>query len=112
MGKDLVPQKEINLLIPNLFSIAGISAALNTAKQNINKCKYKQRHRSQNNSVLKFRNASNETTSSAIHEILKNGVAEDSKFLGRYAVSRDVSKNQEVQHKLSSSTSQTYSRRH
>ena len=51
------------------------------------KCKYKERRLSQNNSVLTFRNASNETTSSAIYEIIKNGVADDSKFLGRYAFS-------------------------
>jgi len=51
------------------------------------KCKYKQRSLSQNNSVLKFRKASNKTTSSAKYEILKNGVAEDSKFLGRYVFS-------------------------
>jgi hypothetical protein len=37
--------------------------------------------------VLTFENASNETTSSAIYEIIENGVAEDSKFLGRYTVS-------------------------
>jgi hypothetical protein len=34
-----------------------------------------------------FRNASDETTSSAINEFLKNGVTEDSKFPGRYAIS-------------------------
>ena len=37
--------------------------------------------------MLTFPNASNETTSSSIYEIIKNGVAKDSKFLGRYAVS-------------------------
>jgi hypothetical protein len=37
---------------------------------------------------------------SAIYEILRNGAAGDSKFLGRYAVSRDISKDQEVQHKF------------
>jgi hypothetical protein len=59
-------------------------------------CKHKQRYFSQNNSVLKFRKASNETTPTAIYEILKNGVAEHSKFRGRCAVSRDVWKDQEV----------------
>jgi len=51
------------------------------------KCKYKQRYLSQYNCVLKFRKFSDETTSSALYEILKNGVAEDSKFLGPYAFS-------------------------
>ena len=81
-------------------------------KKMLPNCKYKQRYLSQNNRLLKFRNASDKTTSSASYEILKNGVAEDSKFLGRYAVGRDVSKDQEVQHKLSSLCSRTCSRRH
>jgi len=53
----------------------------------LHKSKYKQQYLSQNNTVLKFRNVWNETTSPAIHEILKNCVAEDSTFLGRYVVS-------------------------
>jgi len=76
------------------------------------KYKYKQRYLSQNNSVLKFRKASDKTTSSASYEILKNGVAENSKYLGRYAVGRDVSKDQEVKQKFSTSISLTRSRRH
>jgi hypothetical protein len=102
----------MKLQISHLFSISGISAAMNIAKKKILKRKYKQRYRSQNNGVLKFRNASNEAACSAIYGVLKNDVAGDSKFLGRYAVSRDVSKDQEVQLKLSSSTSRTCSRRH
>ena len=50
----------------------------------LHKSKYKQQYLSQNNSALNFRNASNETTSPAVHEILKNRVAVDSKFLGLY----------------------------
>ena len=78
----------MDTLISHSFSIEGNPTVLNTAKKDmLHKSKYKQRYFSQNNTVLKFRNASNETTSSAIYEIIKNGVAEDSKFLGRYAVS-------------------------
>jgi len=50
------------------------------------KCKYKQRYLSQNNSLLKFRNVSDETNCTAVNKILKNGVTEDSILLGTYAV--------------------------
>jgi hypothetical protein len=109
LGKHLHRQNKIKPLISHF---SGNPTVLNVAKKRLLKCKYKEQYITQNNSVLKFRNASDETKSSAIYEIIKNGIIGDSKFLRRYDVSRDVSKDQEVQLKLYALSSQTCSRKH
>jgi len=76
------------------------------------KCKFKNIYLFQNNSVLKFRNASDETTSSAIKETLKMAFLKIQNFWDFCCFGLGVSKDQEVQHKLSSWTSRTCSRRH